>query len=228
LFYINSILFIGTKIFEEYQKIKTSINAANYSYKDPGSGKSFKEALYLARKELFYAHKKRTFKDTLRQKKNRLVKKDDEDDEQFEKRKNDFHEEACAKFESETIPFDDYWYPDYWLVFVYMAKPAGHKAAKVFYTKPINEISAEAAGKHIKGAAALSGRANRRLASQLAANLMIDPTSKNSSSITTSSDLKIAMVPSKHDINLLKLEKKKWKTNLFSKAYDQLKKIKRI
>jgi hypothetical protein len=165
LFYVNSILFLGTKIFEEYQKIKTSINAANYSYEDHVSGKSNREAFHLARKELFYAHKKRTFKDTFRLKKNRSIQKDDKNDEQFERRKLDFHEEACAKFEStKPIQFDDWWYPNYWLVFISMAKPAGDKAAKVFYNKPINGLSADAVSELIQRVAALSDRANRHLA----------------------------------------------------------------
>jgi hypothetical protein len=88
-FYLLFVFFfiIGTKIWDDFQEIKTAINAANVHYKDPGSGKTICESLYLARKELFLEYKKKAFKENLRQKKNRLVQGDTESKESFEQRK---------------------------------------------------------------------------------------------------------------------------------------------
>jgi hypothetical protein len=77
--------------------------------------KIINEALYIARMELFYEYKREKFKETLRQKRKRLLHKDTEFDEDYEKLKVQF-EMIHARIL--RIPFDEYWYPDYWLVFV--------------------------------------------------------------------------------------------------------------
>jgi nucleoid-associated protein YgaU len=85
-----------------------------------------------------------------------------------------------------------------------MSKPAGKDAYTAFYTMPIQERSAAEITQHIKASAALTGRANRRLANQLAANVMDNtPVKKSITPPANDSSFKISMVPHQHDIKIL-------------------------
>jgi hypothetical protein len=89
-----------------------------------------------------------------------------------------------------TKPFDEYCFFYYWLVFVYFGRPAGHKAADAFYSKSIQELNREVVLNHLKSTAALTGRAGRRLASQLAADAMGDSSvSKDTSNPSKNTNL---------------------------------------
>jgi hypothetical protein len=79
---------------------------------------------------------------------------------------------------------------------------------------------------HLKGTAALTGRANRRLALQLAADVMGDSSvSKETSNPSKNTIFEFSVVKDQHDISSLLLERKKYMMNLFSEKFAQLKQL---
>jgi uncharacterized protein (DUF2344 family) len=108
-----------------------------------------------------------------------------------------------------------------------MGRPAGHKAHTAFYTKPIQDLNREVVVDHIKGTAALTGRENRRLNLQLAADVMGDRSvSKDTSNPSKNTRLEFSVVKDQHDISSLLSEKKNYRINLISEKLVQLKQLK--
>jgi hypothetical protein len=128
------------------------------------SGECMADVLLEVRRALFFAKKEDNFKNSLKKKKQRLKLYPDETEADFEIRKiqveNDFINDR------KNVEFDDYWYPDYWLVFVYMGKPSSNPAT-AFYTTPIINIPDGVADSENSK---LTGRANRRHANMIAAS----------------------------------------------------------
>jgi hypothetical protein len=151
-----------------------------------------------------------------------LAKLTGESDVAFEKRKTDLVRHETEVYYKEPKPFAEFWYPNYWLVFVYMAKPTRRNAHTAFYTTPIRELSS---------VFSCSGKANRRLANVLASNFTGNDTSSSRDISTISnkaiidSDFKISLLPNQHDIKSLDSGKKIFQMNLSNEKLDQLERL---
>jgi hypothetical protein len=161
-----------------------------------GSGETKKQILLEIRKKLYASKQETNYKENLRKRKARWEAEEkkkniQETKEEFEIRKNAQEDKWIDEYNNQDKPFDETWFPDYWLVFCYMGKPSG-KQDPSFNTTPINAKGSAEVGIMIQQNVAKQGRTSRRNASIMAAAI------NNNDNFRSSLDSNI--VPNKNSI----------------------------
>jgi hypothetical protein len=214
-----------------------------------GSGETKKEMLYEVRQKLYATKQETSWRESLKKRKQRYAAEQKSNNptltkEELEIMINAQEDIWIEEHNTQEKPFDEAWFPDYWLVFCYMGKPSGNTSTS-FNTTPITEKSEVEVGNMIKANAAKQSRATRRAASVAAAFLNnnaaadLRPTTGSSNNVvpnkhsnaSSNNDIyhRFSMQSDPVELKLraaeIRIEEKKIKHNLINSKLDEISRL---